>query len=353
MSIQKIPVKVVKTESLIKGKAKSIYFKPSNPQEASLDWEAGQHITIILSLEGSEVRRSYSISTAPNHDALLRITVKRVPGGLVSNYLNDELKAGDVVDILAPFGGFKLSPNRQSRKTYYFFAAGSGITPLLAMLESVWHSDPHSIVHLLYGNRSKQSIIFREALEQMQAAQPGRVTVSHVLSKPSMWSGFKAWRRGMIDDTSVGAFIDQYKPYAQDTQYFICGPGTMNQTVEAALINRDVPRSRIHMESYGAGDTPQDDINGLTARAEIQLNGQTHHINIQANQTVLTAAKNADIEVPYSCESGVCGACKALLKQGRVHMRVTMGLTASEVKRGCILTCQSVAQSEALQIKYE
>ena len=318
----------------------------------SFRWRAGQHVALRFRLDGAEVRRSYSISDAPVEGVPLRITVKRVRGGLVSNHVNDRVSPGDVIDVTAPFGGFCLDPDPRARRTYYFFGAGSGVTPLYAMIRSVLAAEPHSVARLAYGNRNADNAIFREELSRLEQESSGRLTVRHVLSSPSWLSSFRYWRRGRIDAAAVAAFIDEHPPYAQDARYYVCGPGSMNAAVRAALRGLDVPDSRVHTESYGATEPPDDSVSGVAATATVRLNGATRSVPVAAGQTVLAAVRAAGDAPSYSCESGVCGACRARLRDGSVHLRARMALTDAEIARGLILTCQALPTTPRLTVEY-
>ena len=347
------PLAVRATRVEIGGLAKTVVFDVPRSLAGTFAWRAGQHISLRFTIDGREARRSYSVSSSPVSGDPLQITVKRVKKGLVSNYVNDTVEAGAVVDVMPPFGGFCLDPGATLRRTHYLFGAGSGITPLHAMVRSVLEAEPWSVAHLLYGNRDADAILFREQLSDYAASCPDRLTVRHVLSKPSAWSGFDHWRRGIIDGAAVEALIAEAPPYAQDAQYYICGPGGMNRAVESALLGMDVPPERIHMESYGGVAASDDGVGGIAARAEVTLGGRSRAVAIAEAQTVLEAVRAAGWEPPFSCQSGVCGACRARLTGGSVRMRARMALDDTEVEAGAILTCQSVATSEELALSYD
>lgn len=314
-------------------------------------WRPGQHLTLELSIDNQVVRRCYSISSSP-HSGLLRITVKRVKDGLVSNYINDYVKAGDSIKVMAPFGSFCLDPAETARRSHYFFGAGSGITPLFSMMSSVLEAEHHSDVYLLYGNSNANSILFREDLLKLTEQYPNRFVVCHILSKPSLWSGFSPWRSGRIDADTVHAFINENPPYAQDAQYYLCGPGDMNSTVKTALQAIDVPAERIHSENYSGTAESNETFQGIAAQAKITLDDQIHHITLEPGQTVLEALLAAGINSPYSCQSGVCGACQAHLINGETHMRSRMALEDSDIAQGLILTCQAVAKTKHLEVSF-
>ena len=345
-------LKVKEIKSLIDGMAKSVMFEVPAELTEIFAWKAGQHLTLRFKLNGEEIRRSYSISASPYSGDPLRITVKRVKDGLVSNHINDNVKAGDEIDVMPPFGGFYLEPGKTKRRTHYFFGAGSGITPLFSMLHSVMCAEPYSFAYLAYGNKDHKSILFKDKFDQLCAENKDRLDVLHVLSDPSMWSSFNQWRKGIIDKAAIEALINENPPYAQDVQYYVCGPRGMNKAVKVALMSLDVPTDRIHMESYGADIEVDDSVKGQAAKLEVKLDGQTHSIDMAEDQTVLEAVRDSDLSPQFSCQSGVCGACRGRLNRGTVHMRARMALEDNEMEKGVILTCQSVATSDSLSITY-
>ena len=165
--MQFYPLRVAETHSEIAGHAKSVCFEIPSNLKGTFIWRPGQHITLRFELNGADVRRSYSISSSPLSGDPLRISVKRVDGGLVSNHINDKVQVDQVIEVMPPFGSFCLDPDASRRRTHYFFAAGSGITPIFAMLESVLMAEPHSVAHLIYGNTSAKTILFKEGLTQL------------------------------------------------------------------------------------------------------------------------------------------------------------------------------------------
>lgn len=332
--------------------AKSVLFAVPDALAETFRWRAGQHITLRFELGGEEVRRSYTISSSPSSGEPLRITVKRVKDGLVSNHINDAVQAGDQIDVMPPFGGFCLEPEKKERRTHYFFGAGSGITPLFSMIHTVLLAEPHSFAYLLYGNANEKSIIFQQKLADLLSEYPDRLIVRHILSTQSWWSSSSPWRSGRVDAEAIRAFIQENPPLAHDAQYYICGPGGMNGAVKAALRGIDVPPSRIHSENFGGEVETDDSFEGIAANATIALNGESHEVAMDEKQTVLKALLAANLKPPYSCQSGVCGACRAQLIGGEVHMRARMALEDSEIEKGAILTCQSVAKTETLNLAF-
>lgn len=333
--------------------AKTVMFDVPDGLRDTFKWRAGQHLSFRFIIEGQEQRRSYSISSSPFTGKPLRITVKRVKDGCVSNFINDRVKKGDVIEVMPANGSFCLDPSATARRTHYFFGAGSGITPLYAMLASVMAAEPHSFAHLAYGNTNEKSILLEDEINQIWAANPDRMSVHHLFSKPGWWSSADYWRQGKIDKAAIDALITENPPYAQDAQYYVCGPGGMNKAVKQALMSLDVPASRIHMESYGGEVDLDTDIKGVAATAQINLNGATQSINIAKGQTVLQAVKAAGLNPPFSCQSGVCGSCRAKITNGHVHMRSRAALEDKDIDGGAILTCQSLPTTAALALSYD
>lgn len=343
-------LRVADIRAEIGGAATSVTFDVPAELSGTFRWRAGQHLTLRFDLNGEEHRRSYTISNPPG--AALRITVKRVEGGLVSNHVGDHLQPGDMVEVMPPFGGFALVPGATARRTHYLFGAGSGITPLYAMINAVLEHEPHSVAHLIYGNHDASSILLLDELEALAAAHPGGFTLRHVLSAPSVRGRFTPWRRGRVDADAIADAIAETPPIAQDVQYWICGPGSMNGDVKSALMALDVPANRVHMESFG-GDTALDtSVEGIAATVRVTLNGTTHDLPVAPGQTLLDAARAAGLTPPFSCQSGVCGACRAGLTEGKVHMRARMALEDDEIAGGEVLTCQSVALTHRLGISF-
>ncbi len=331
----------------------SLYFEVPEALREIFRWRPGQHLTLRFHLGGEEVRRPYSISSSPFTGEPLRITVKRVPNGLVSNHINDSVSAGAEIEVTPPFGGFCLDPVANGYRTHYFFGAGSGITPLFSMLASVLHAEPYSSAYLIYGNTDVKNIIFKEPLAALSTSHPDRLAVVHTLSSPSLWSSFQAWS-GRIDARIVGRFIEEYPPYAQDTQYHVCGPGDMNACVRGALMDLDVPQERIHLESYRAGDDDfGQEVESVDAVATVTLDDTTTTVEVPKGKTVLEALLDAGLRPPYSCQAGVCSACRARIVRGKVHMRSHMALEEGEVATGAFLTCQALPLTELLDVRYE
>jgi ring-1,2-phenylacetyl-CoA epoxidase subunit PaaE len=345
------PLTVADIRSEIDGSATSITFSVPPHLASEFTWRPGQHLSLRLQVNGEERRRSYTISNPPG--APLRITVKRVKKGCVSNFVGDTLKVGDQLEVMAPKGRFVLDPQALGHRTHYFFAAGSGITPIFSMVNAVLADEPYAVAHLVYGNVEAGDILFEAELTELLERYGDRLTVRHVLSAPSMWSWFTPWRKGRVDAEAIQAAITETPPVAQDVHYWICGPGSMNQDVRQALNGLDVPNSRIHSESFGGEGAQDTSVSGVASQVTVKLLGQTQTVSVAAGQTLLEAMRASGLRPPFSCQSGVCGACIARTSQGKVHMRSRVALEDGDISKGYVLTCQSVPTAEKMTLTFE
>ena len=350
-------LRVVERRDEIEGTACSIFLE----KPASFDYKAGQHLPIRFFLNGKEARRTYTLSSSPL-DPHLQITVKRVPNGLVSNHINDNIRAGDLIEARPPIGHICIEPTPYTYHTYYLFAAGSGITPMWSMARTALARSPHAHVRLFYGNQSEDTILFRRELDALQTQVGARLQVIHTLSQPKKESWSALWRtdvindarKGRVDDKALRWFLDANRPVSQNCSYYICGPGAMNITLRDALLKLQVPSKDIHIEYFKAPDkTAASKVVGVAAKASVRLNRQTHSVTVPPNSTVLQACLDVGLDAPYSCEAGICGTCRAHLSKGTVHMASAPALEEREMQQGAILTCQAVATSAEIHLTFD
>lgn len=342
------------------GQTKSLVFDVPTDLEETFRWLPGQHVTLRAEIGGEEVRRAYSIASSPLTGSPLRLAIKRVAEGVMSNHLNDTIAPGDELEVMAPRGSFYLKPEGKARRTHYFFAAGSGITPIFSMITSALLAEPNSAVNLLYGNRDNESIIFLDALERLQGRFgriPGEsrgLSVVHTLSLPSRWSAFDAWT-GRIDEVAVARFLDRYPAEDTEAHYWICGPGGMNAMVRRVLTrHHDIPEEQVHLESFGAGGVDLDDsVEGVQSNLQVVINGDKQKVEVPKGKTLLEAMLDAGIDAPYSCQSGACSTCKAHLSSGNVHLRARLALDDSELEDGIIVTCQAVPTTKRVTVEFD
>jgi ring-1,2-phenylacetyl-CoA epoxidase subunit PaaE len=326
------------------------------PIHQAVTYKAGQFITVILEVNGKKERRSYSMSSSPR-EASLAITVKRVGKGLISNYLCDSLKVGDAVEVMEPMGHFIAEANTEKARNIVLFGGGSGITPLMSIIKTILPVEQKSRLFLVYGSRSEEDIIFKKQLDTLEQEYKGRFKVIHVLTKPSYtWHGYKT----RINQASTVIFLKQDigVPIA-DSEYFLCGPEGMMEQVTNALKLFNVPAENIHKEHFF-------ETNHKTVAVEVEENsslkeqtvtikyeGKDYALLVKPHETILEAALNQDIDLPYSCQAGMCTACMGKCVAGTVQMDEEDGLTDNEIKQGYVLTCVSHPMSAGVVIEVE
>ena len=325
--------------------AKSFVLEITSGLRDLFGYDAGQFLTARVVVAGRELQRCYSLSSVHGLDADLKITVKRVPYGPVSNWFNDSAAVGDRLAVMRPAGFFT---NRKPGQDLALFAAGSGITPIIALAKSALHASTAEQVFLFYANRNEQSVIFRAELHSLGQQFPDRLRVIHWLETvqgvPSI-PHMAALARGLSHCES-----------------FVCGPAPFMEAVEAALLTRGVDQHRIHLERFTftpPRETPADELIaearlGLTetTQLEVTLDGQTHVIAWDPAELMLDALEKAGLKPPYSCRSGSCGACICTLVSGEAVMRVNDLLDATDIAEGLLLSCQAVARSPAIKVTY-
>lgn len=336
---------------------KSFVLAVPSSLRASFRWRAGQHVVIERKVDGEPLRRCYSISSPPG--SALRLTVRKIRGGRVSGDLHEHVTAGSTLDVSAPCGAFLLDTGRldgqptNAYRTHYYFAAGSGITPIFSMIAAVLASEPYSTVHLLYGNRHLDQILFRAALDGLKDEHGDRFSLVHSLTSPPWWSSFDGWR-GRVDAGAVRRFIDRHPPVAQDAHYRVCGPGSMNATVKQVLLSIDVPPERIHAESFGSPfQAGGEKVRGVAATLGVSLGERRTEVPVEAGETLLDAMLRQGLPAPHTCTAGVCGSCLARLIRGRVHQKSSFALDAADVESGLVLTCQAVPRSPRIELRYD
>lgn len=316
----------------------------------------GQHLIIKFKVNGEEARRSYSLNSCPHLQEALQVTVKRVKDGLVSNYVNDKLEVGQELEVMKPQGRFFADIQEKAYKTYFLFAAGSGITPIISILKSVLHASPNSAVNLFYGNTNQDTIIFKKELDELQEKFTQRLNIIYTLSNPNVWTTWEQWKgkKGRIDAEAVEQFITENPPIAQTTEYYICGPGAMNISIQKTLMELGIPKELIHIEQFGGNIVEaENNINAIdNANVKVVLNGQTHQLTIPKGQTILQVLKAQKIESPYSCESGVCATCIAKVQKGKVEMKSCFALEDQDIQNGNILTCQGLPTTAEVEIQF-
>lgn len=317
----------------------------------------GQYLTLRKTIDGRDLRRSYSICAGVD-DGELRVGVRRVSGGQFSNWLNEGLKPGDRVAVMAPQGRFFVPLDAGARRHHVGIAGGSGITPILSIMKTVLAREPRSRFTLIYANRSLKSTMFKEELEDLKNRYLSRVALHHVFSDEQTDATI---HMGLADRAKLGVFLQTLVPAAGIDHVYVCGPYQMNDEAEAALRAAGVAEERIHIERFGlapqaAGAVVHQAQPGDADRARVAIvrDGIRREIDFDREQpSLLDAASAAGLEVPFSCTSGVCGTCRAKVIEGEVRMERNFALDAAEVAAGFVLTCQAHPTTERVVLSFD
>jgi ring-1,2-phenylacetyl-CoA epoxidase subunit PaaE len=316
----------------------------------------GQHLTLRTELAGDDVRRNYSICS-PASSGVLRVAVKRLPGGAFSEHALEVLRAGDVLDVMTPTGRFFTALDPEHRKHYVCVAAGSGITPVLSIVASTLEAEPHSSVTLVYANRTHRTVMFLEEVEDLKDRYPDRFQLLHVLSRePQEVELFS----GRLDAERMGRILDGLLPPDTVDEWFLCGPFDMVSDLRKLLVSEGVQKRSIHAEVFHVESgppvrrTPVETGEGEGSKVTITLDGRSASFTRPTDgPPVLDAALTVRADAPFACKGGVCGTCRAKLVEGTVEMDTNWALEPDEVERGYVLTCQSHPTSESVVLDYD
>ena len=336
-----------------------VTLQPVNGAAEAFDFTQGQYLTFRRDFDGEELRRSYSIC-AGKDDGVLQVGIKRVDGGVFSTWANSELKVGDLLQAMAPMGGFHTPIDASAAKHYLGFAGGSGITPVLSIIKTTLNREPQSSFTLIYANKAVNTIMFREELEDLKNTYLGRFNVIHILETDAqeidLFTGLvteekcaQLFNTGWIDIENV------------DTA-FICGPEPMMLGIAKALRDHGLDDRQIKFELFASAQpgraarraAKSDEIyNTGLMTAAITLDGSTRTVTVGKDQSLLDAALENDVPAPYACKAGVCSTCRCKILKGEVEMLTNHALEDYEVEKGYVLSCQAYPVTSTIEVDYD
>lgn len=333
-----------------------ITFDVPEKQKDEFIFKQGQNVTIRHFSGNEELRRSYSICSSPLENEL-KIAVKKVENGIFSTFANEELRKGDLLEVMSPTGTFFTEVNVANRKDYVFIAAGSGITPVISIIKTILLTEQNSCVTLVYGNKNLQSIIFREAIEALKDKYLKRFRVFHILSRERTDTDFNYGRI----DVSKCDYLSKLINFNIIDDFFICGPEQMIFSIKDFLEGWGIESNHIHFELFNTPVRdnkktffPKKETTGTGSEITVKIDSRRFEFKLDYNgQVILDAALAQGADLPFACKGGVCCTCKAKLIEGEVEMEANYGLEKSEVKEGYILTCQSHPRSKKVVVDYD
>lgn len=339
----------------------SVAFDVPSEIKEHYTFKAGQYLTLRETIQGEDIRRSYSICSAPNENEL-RVAIKEVEQGKFSTWANRELQAGHTLQVMMPMGNFSPALDAKNKKNYLLIAAGSGITPVFSIAKSILEEEPKSEVTLIYGNRFFQSIIFRDLLEDMKDAFLGRFRVFHVLSaEPNDVELFS----GRIDRKKLDGFAKGFIQTSNIDAIYICGPEPLIRTVSEFAADHNIPSDRVHFELFASPNAgapvaaPTEAPKSTTSTdakcaVTVMFDGQESNFFMPMDGTViLDAAQQSGMDIPFSCKGGMCCTCRAHVSEGAATMKVNYALEPGEVEMGYVLTCQAVPTSDHITVDFD
>ena len=330
---------------------------PAHLQEA-FKFRQGQHLTLKAVIEGEDVRRSYSLCSSPLENQW-KVAVKQIPGGKFSTFINEELNRGDELEVMVPSGTFGVEVNPGKPKNYLFFAAGSGVTPVLSMIKAHLKAELNSTCKLFYVNKTAKSIIFKEQLEQLRNTYFGRLEIYYFLTKERR--DIELFN-GRFDDDKMQVLTKTFIDIPDTSEVFLCGPEKMVNYVSAYLVNAGLPKELVHYELFVTG-LSEEDIKRSERLAEQNVEGieitivdggkEFSFTMTKDYDNILDAALGAGADLPFACKGGVCSTCKCEVKEGEVEMKINYALDDKEVSQNLVLSCQAVPTTEKVVVDFD
>ena len=334
-----------------------ITFQIPHELTADFQYKQGQHLTLKAMIDGQDIRRSYSLCSSPVENKW-QVAVKKINGGLFSTFVNDTLKKGDFVEIMAPSGKFNVEVNSQIAKNYIAFAAGSGITPILSIIKTHLAQEPNSTFKLFYLNRSVKSIIFKEEIEQLKNKYFGRFEIFYFLTKEHRNI---EWLNGRFTKEKLEVLTSKIIDIPSVDECFICGPEEMIFLIRDELMIAGLDKDKIHYELFTSGIS-EEDKKRIQKIVENKVHGtdvtiidggkEFHFVMEDSYDNILDGALAAGADLPFACKGGVCSTCKCKVIEGEVEMKVNYALDAHEVAKGLVLSCQAVPTTDKVVVDF-
>lgn len=328
----------------------SVLFNVPSELKENYRFTAGQYINLKLTLDGNEIRRAYSICSTPESGEL-KIAIKAIKNGYFSKFANEQLTAGKVLEVGTPEGKFTFEPDASLQKNYAAFVAGSGITPVLSILQTVLEQEPNSTFVLIYGNKSSNETIFYNQLHDLQLKYVGRFFVHYVFSQQKADDQLF----GRIDKSVVNFVLKNKHKEKEFDKFYLCGPEEMINTVSAVLKENNVKEKDIKFELFSASSSENEIQKSLEGHTKITVlvDGDETSFEMSQKQSLLEAALKQGLDAPYSCQGGICSSCIARISKGTAEMKKNTILTDGEIAEGLILTCQAHPTSSEIFVDYD
>lgn len=328
--------------------AVSLIFSIPDNLKPNFSFIPGQFITLKAVIAGNEVRRAYSLSSSPKEKDI-KVSVKKIANGSFSVYANEHLKAGDQIEVLFPEGKFQLKTDPANTNNYMAFAAGSGITPIMSMIKTVMTEETNSKFVLVYGNKSSSETMFFKELLELQTTHPERLFLEFVYSRENVDGA----QLGRIDKNTVNfAVKNKFKDF-DFSNFYLCGPESMINTVQEVLIENKIDTNAIHFELFTSKAVTNESITGGKTTIKVIIDDEEIIVNADKKLTLLDNVLNQDVDAPYSCKGGVCCSCICKVIEGETNMPVNNLLTDSEIAEGLVLSCQTYPVSDTIKINFD
>jgi ring-1,2-phenylacetyl-CoA epoxidase subunit PaaE len=346
-SFYKLSIKEIIRET---ADAVSILFNVPEELQSHYTFVAGQYVNLKVTLDGQEIRRAYSICSAPKSGEL-RIAVKSVKNGFFSKFANEKLAVGNVIEVGTPEGKFTFEPKIERQKNYAAFVAGSGITPVFSILKSVLEEEPNSTFVLVYGNKSEKDTIFHNQLHDLQLQYVGRLFIQYVYSQSTADNALL----GRIDKSTVNFIMKNKHAEMEFSKCFLCGPEEMINLVSHALKENNISSSDIKFELFSTSSNDNETNTGANDHTKISIlvDSEETTFEMSQQQTLLEAALKQGLDVPYSCQGGICSSCICKITEGAAEMKKNQILNESEVAEGLTLACQAYPTTTTIKIDFD